>query len=133
MSTSITVTGNVGSADLKYTSSGKALLTMSVAHNRRRMNAATREWEDAGTDWYRVSLWDAKAEAAAEVVVKGARVIVVGELESREFTADGANRTAWEVRASEVGVVARSGGAPKTTTDPWASAAVGAGEEVAAW
>ena len=131
MSTPITIVGNVGSAELKFTAAGKALLSLSVAHNRRRVNPTTREWEDAGTDWYRCSLWGERAEAAVETVVKGARVVVVGELESREYAVDGATRTAWEIRASDVGVVARaSGGRVSPAADPWATTPA---QDVAPW
>ena len=132
----ITVIGNLAAdPELRFVASGQAVLNGSAAVNRRRYNKNTTQWEDAGTDWYRFALWGAKAEAAAEALTKGTRVIVVGELESREYDAkDGTKRTVWEIRATDVGVVpkakAPSGGytAHGTTTpaDPWAAAAQGA-------
>ena len=96
------------------------------------------EWTDAGTDWYRFALWGAKAEAAVEVLTKGTRVIVVGELESREYDAqDGTKRTVWEIRAPEVGVVpkakATNGGytASGQQSDPWAQSAQGVSDVTA--
>ena len=122
MSTPITITGNVGSVDLRYTTGGKAVLEVTVAHNRRRMNPQSREWEDAGTDWYRAALWGSKAEAAADVVVKGARVIVTGDLESRNYDAASGTKTAWEIRASEVGVIPVGKRTPTPAqADPWAT------------
>lgn len=128
--TTIHVIGNVGRADLTFTPSGKALLKGSVAVNRRRFDRAANEWADVGTDWHDFALWGDKAEAAAEVVTKGVRVIVSGELESRQYEKDGGQRTAWEIKASEVGVIprgaARSQGQRATSAasvgnDPWAT------------
>lgn len=136
MSTPIAVTGNVGSAEMRFTSSGKAALNLSVAVNRRRFNKQTNEWEDAGTDWYRATLWGAKAEAAVELVTKGTRVIVTGDLESREWdNREGVKQTSWEIRAQEIGIVPRaaSGGGSRPTQqgaqadDPWATAGPAAG------
>ena len=128
--TPITVVGRVGQVDLKFLANGKAVLNGSVAVNRRKFNRDTQQWEDIGTDWHKFNLWEKKAEAAAEAVVKGALVIVVGELESRDFEKDGAKRTAWEIRAQEVGVIASvssgGGGFQKSAgsasePDPWAT------------
>lgn len=118
--TQITITGNVGSAELKFTPSGQAVLNLSVAVNHRRKSAAG-EWEDAGTDWHRVALWGPRAEAAVDVAVKGARVIVLGRLKSREYEHDGAKRTAWEITATEIGVIAKAEKANRAepANDPW--------------
>ena len=118
--TAITVVGNVGRAELKFTPSGRALLTFTVAHTRRRYDKSTGQWADAGTDWYRCDLWGEKAEAAVDTVVKGARVIAAGELESRTYDAASGKSTAWEVRVTDVGVVARAG-RTTPTADPWAT------------
>ena len=129
MTTPITVTGRIGQVELRFTSGGKAVLNGSVAKQKRTRNAAG-EWEDNGVDWHRFSLWGAKAEAAAEVVDKGALVVVTGNLESRDYeTRDGDKRTVWEIHAQEIGVIPtakRSGGTVPTQgaqNDPWATSA----------
>jgi len=141
MSTPITVIGNLAAPpDLKYTPSGHAVLNGSAAVNRRKFDKNRNEWTDAGTDWYRFALWGAKAEAAVEVLTKGTRVIVVGELESREYDAqDGTKRTVWEIRATEVGVVPKSkatsggytAGGTSAQADPWAQSAQGVSDVTA--
>lgn len=132
--TPITIVGRVGQADLKFVPSGKAVFNASVAVKREKYNRDTKQFEEVGTDWHRLALWDKKAEAAADVVKVGSLVIVVGELESRDFEKDGQKRTAWEIRAQEIGVIpamqrgggsggssfASSGAAPD---DPWATGA----------
>lgn len=127
--TPITIIGRIGQVEVRWTPAGKAVLNGSVAVNRRKFNRDTQQWEDIGTDWHKFNLWEKKAEAAAEAVVKGALVIVVGELESRDFEKDGVKRTAWEIRAQEVGVIAsvssggggfqKSAGSAPVDDDPW--------------
>jgi single-strand DNA-binding protein len=129
--TSITAIGNLtADPELKFTPSGAAVMNATCAVNRRRFDKAAQEWKDAGTDFYRFSLWGDKAEAATEALHKGQRVIVAGDLESRDYeTREGEKRTVWEIRATDVGVVPRTSrpGQPPTaqatTADPWATPA----------
>lgn len=126
MSTPIAITGNVGQVELRFTPAGAPVLNGSVAVNRRRFNKQTNTWEDAGTDWHRFALWGERGEAAAEVITKGTRVVVIGQLESRDFEKDGQKRTAWEIRADEIGIIAKPtrGSAPAARKDdPWATTA----------
>ena len=109
------------------------MLTISVAENHRRFNKDTQQWEDARTDWHRVTMFGPKAEALVDELRKGQRVIVVGDLESRQFeTREGEKRTAWGVKASEVALIPdtrsqSSGGygaqASPAAHDPWATPA----------
>lgn len=106
--TNLTITGNVGSIDLKFTSGGKAVLSISVADTRRRFDKDTNAWVDAGTDWHRVTVWEKKAELYAEHINKGDRVIVTGDLVSREYEKDGQKRTAWDIKADTIGIVPKA-------------------------
>ena len=74
-----TVTGNVGSSELKDIK-GQALLEFSIASNEK-----DRDGNDA-TTWVRCSLWAKRATALAPYVVKGTNLTVVGKLSVREFT-----------------------------------------------
>ena len=129
MPTPITIIGRVGTAELRFTPAGKAVLNVSVAVKREKYNRDTKQFEEVGTDWHRAALWDRKAEAAAEVVDKGALVVVVGELESRDFDdREGQKRTVWEIRAQEIGLIpmASRGQRPAQPAaakadDPWAA------------
>lgn len=114
----VTVVGNVANAELKFTPQGTPVFEFSVAENHRKKQGD--QWVEDGTSWRRVTVWggDARdgvkdsAEAAAEVVVQGSRVIVVGAERLREFTArDGSQGKSLEVTARHVGVVpSRKGG-----------------------
>ena len=143
--TTITIVGNLtADPELRFTPSGAAVANFVVAVNRRKFDKQANEWKDAGTDFYRCSVWREAAEHVAESLTKGVEVIVTGDLTSREYeTREGEKRTVWEVAADHVGPslrratakVARtgaSGGRPAVVADdPWATP--NAGEDVAPW
>jgi single-strand DNA-binding protein len=131
--TNLTITGNVGSIELKFTSAGKAVVSISVADTRRRFNKDTNAWEDAGTDWHRVTAWEKKAELYAETINKGDRVVVVGDLVSREYeTTSGGKRTAWDIKADTIGIVPKaksSGGYDRHDTRNQATSSYGQADQ----
>ena len=95
--------GRLGqNADVRFTTAGKAVCELSVADNHRR-KGSSGEWEDDGTTWYRVTLWEQDAEDAA-TLRKGDRVVVTGELRSRVFEKrDGTQGVSLEVSRAVVG------------------------------
>lgn len=64
------------------------------------------EYQDEGGFWLTVSLWGARAEPAAKILKKGARVQVDGVLRSETWEDDetGATRTALRLTASRIGI-----------------------------
>jgi single-strand DNA-binding protein len=97
------ILGNVGSSvEQRFTPSGVAVTTFSLAVNRRWNNADGQAQEK--TTWYRVTCWRKLAETVAQYVVKGQQVLVIGEeVEARAFTDKaGENRASLEVTAREV-------------------------------
>jgi len=132
----LTIVGNMTApVELRYTGSGKAVGSVTVAVNRKR-------GDQEFTDFYRVTLWESLAENAAQLD-KGTRVIVHGRFESREYeTKDGEKRTAWELTADAFGpdlrfataqVTRVTGGVSRgqaPAADPWAAQGAGA---VDAW
>lgn len=95
----IEVMGNLGSdPEMRYTPNGKAVASFSVAVTHRGRDAATGEWADQGTDWYRCSSWGDQAERHAEQLSKGRKVLVKGRFKTREFEGkDGQKRTSLEI------------------------------------
>ena len=91
------------------------------------------------TTWWPVYVWGASAESLVEVLTKGARGVVLGAVHERKYEHQGQQRSSFDVKARTVAVVPRSGAArssappPPPASDPWATAAVGAGDEVAPW
>lgn len=104
--TFVTVIGNVGDVQLKFTPNGKAVCEVSVAENHNRKNDQTGQWETESTTWRRVSFWENQAEAVADQVQKGDRVIVAGDEKLREYERkDGSKGASLEVRGRHIGKV----------------------------
>lgn len=95
--------GNLGrDPEMRYTPNGKQVTEFSVAVNQGTKNRETGEWSD-DTDWFRVTVWGDRAEAAAEKLRKGNSVFVEGRFKTREYDAkDGSRRTSMEVTADSV-------------------------------
>ena len=102
----VSFVGNLGAdPELRFTNDGKAVLDFSVAENHSKRGPGG-EWTTTGTTWWRVSVWERQAEALANTLSKGDRVLVVGRSQTREFTKkDGQQGKSLECQASRVGVV----------------------------
>ena len=102
----VTVVGNVGDVQLKFTPNGKAVCEVSVAENHNRKNDQTGQWETESTTWRRVSFWENHAEAVANEIQKGDRVIVTGEERLREYERnDGTKGASLEMRGRHIGKI----------------------------
>ena len=97
MINSVTIVGRVGQdPEVRYYDSGKVKTVLSVASNR---------WAKDGekTDWFRIELWDKKAEVAGEYAKKGALVAIEGRLaQSKWQTPDGESRDYYYINANEI-------------------------------
>ena len=81
--------------ELRHTESGIARAMFRVAVSGRREQEAS---------FLTVVVWRDQAEHAAESLSKGSRVVVVGRLQQRAWTAeDGSARSSVEVAAEELG------------------------------
>ena len=105
MSAPVTLVGNlVEDPELRFTPQGAAVASFRLAVDERRQNPQTKEWEDAGASFYRVTGWRSMAENVAESLRRGTRVIVVGDLVMRSFERqDGTKGLSPEVTARSVG------------------------------
>lgn len=103
--TVLTVVGNLtADPELKYTPSGAAVASFTIASTPRNFDRATGEWKDGDPLYLRCSLWRQAAENAAEGFSRGTRVIAQGRLQQRSFdTADGDTRTVTELQVDEIG------------------------------
>jgi single-strand DNA-binding protein len=122
--------------ELRYTASGIPVASFTIACNDRKYDQASKSWTDGDATFLRCTLWRQAAENAAESFVKGARLIVVGNLKQRSYeTREGEKRTAMELDVTEVGpsvkwatvkvAKAERSGAdsrPPANDDPWGSA-----------
>ena len=89
MANQIIVDGNTtADGELRFLPSGQAVLNFTLAHNERRKNPQTGEWEDGDTTFWRCALWGRRAEQWAEILTKGMTVLVTGRVKVRRFDRD---------------------------------------------
>ncbi|MFA6213461.1 MAG: single-stranded DNA-binding protein [Candidatus Obscuribacterales bacterium] len=82
---SITIVGNVGKdAEMKYTPSGQAVTSFSVATNRQYKGKNEEDVKE--TTWFRVEAWGKQAEICHTYVKKGMKILVEGRLKSDKAT-----------------------------------------------
>lgn len=110
MKTQLTFEGNVtGDIQLRQTQQGKPFAAFSIAHNDRRFNAQTNQWEDGVTTFLSCVAFGALAQNIAQTVGKGCRVIAVGTLQQHNYTdQQGAQRSSMELTCDTVGVDLRN-------------------------
>jgi single-strand DNA-binding protein len=103
--TVITVVGNLtADPELRFTPSGAAVASFTVASTPRTFDRQTNEWKDGEALFLRCSIWRQAAENVAESLQRGMRVIVQGRLQQRSFeTREGEKRTVIEMQVDEVG------------------------------
>ncbi len=140
--TVITVVGNLtDDPELRFTPSGAAVASFTVASTPRTFDRQTNEWKDGDALFLRCSIWRQAAENVAESLHRGTRVIVSGRLKQRSYeTREGEKRTVFELDVDEVGPSLRyatakvtkttrsgaggggfGGGAPAGGDDPWST------------
>ncbi|MGD9793455.1 MAG: single-stranded DNA-binding protein [Acidimicrobiia bacterium] len=98
----ITAVGNVTrEPELRFTQGGQAVTKFGLAVNRRWQQGG--EWKES-TSFIDVVAWGQMAENVSASITKGARVMVSGRLEVRNYeTQQGEKRTAVEITADEIG------------------------------
>lgn len=105
----ITIIGNLaGDPELRFTTSGIAVVNFTIAQTPRTFDRNSQQWQDDETLWVRCTAWREYAENIAETLAKGMRVIAFGRLNARSFeTKEGEQRTNWELTVEEVGPALR--------------------------
>ena len=103
--TIITIVGNLtADPEMRFTPSGAAVASFTVASTPRTFDRQAGEWKDGETLFMPCSSWRDAAENVAESLTKGTRVIVQGRLVQRSFTTrEGENRTVVEMQVDEIG------------------------------
>jgi single-strand DNA-binding protein len=109
----VTIDGNLtADPDVRHTQGGTPVIAMRIAHNER-----VKRGDGYGDQphYFDVTVWGAFGEAIAKQVSKGARVVVSGRLNWREWEGDDGKRQAVSIIADSVIPVPRgnsSGGGP---------------------
>jgi len=131
---SVTLIGNlVDDPELRFTPSGVAMTKVRFAVNKRYQKDG--EWQEE-TSFFGGTCWRDLAENVAESLQKGLRIIVVGELQQRQWeTQEGDKRSIVEVDIKEIGPSIRWATTTVTKTPrdgAWANDNKGDKEQVAA-
>lgn len=107
--TIITVVGNLtGDPELRFTASGIAVASFTIASTPRVFDRQANEWKDGDALFLRSSIWREAAENVAESLTKGQRVIAQGRLVQRSYeTREGDKRTVVELQVEEIGPALR--------------------------
>lgn len=118
--------------ELRFTPSGAAVATFTIASTPRTFDRASSEWKNGDALFLRCSLWRQAGENAAESLTRGTRVIAQGRLQQRSYeTTEGDKRTVIELQVDEIGpslrcatanVTKAQRGSTTGTDDPWGSA-----------
>jgi single-strand DNA-binding protein len=105
----IIIVGNVGrDPEMRYTPSGQAVTSFSVATNRQYTNNNGETIKE--TIWFRVSAWGKTGEVCNQYLKKGSKVLVEGRLTADPKTGgprvwtgqDNSPRASFEVSAQTV-------------------------------
>mgnify|MGYP000901523692 FL=1 len=100
-----TIIGNLtADPEMRYTASGAAVASFTIASTPRTFNRQTNQWQDGQTLFMRCQVWRDAAQNAAASLTKGTRVIATGRLQQRSYTdREGAQRTVIEMQVDEIG------------------------------
>ena len=92
--------GNLSKApDVKQTTSGKTVCSLTIAVNRRYKGADGK----TTADFFSVQAWEKLAELCARYLDKGSKVFISGELRNRSYEAkDGSKRPVTEIIANAI-------------------------------
>lgn len=131
----VQIIGRLGKdPELRYTSNGVAVATLSVATNSRYKDG--EEWKDQ-TEWHRVVLWERTAEVAGEYLKKGSQVYIEGRLQTRSYDdKEGVKRYTTEIVGRDLILLGgkgegKGGGYPPHPADSYTPAGVAQADAVA--
>ncbi|QOT15908.1 single-stranded DNA-binding protein [Paenarthrobacter sp. YJN-5] len=125
------IAGIINAPELRYTQSGKAVLSMRLAFNDSKYDDQQRKWVTTKSFYVDAQAWEQTAERLAEILTQGEQVYVVGRLETQQWEKDGEKKSKPVLNLQTVRKLAkaepqqvqqpRSQQAPQD--DPWAAPA----------
>lgn len=97
---SVNIMGNLTrDPEMKYTPSGKAVCSISIANNRVYIKNAEKVTE---VSYFDVEVWGAAAENCSKYLVKGSGIIVEGRLRQDRWEKDGKTQSRVRISANAV-------------------------------
>ncbi|WP_298745287.1 single-stranded DNA-binding protein [uncultured Microbacterium sp.] len=130
MTATITVHGGLtAQPELRYSSSGIAILGGTIASTDRYLDRQTNEWKDGKKLYLRWSAFKELAEnIAASNLDKGAQVVITGKLVTREYQdRDGQSRSSTELEVTDFAVSLKRATAQVTRAASSGASAAGSG------
>lgn len=109
----VILVGNLGGdPEIRYSSSGTAMATLSVATSYRTKDQQSGEYQEQ-TEWHRVVLFQRLAEIAGQYLKKGSKVYLEGTLRTRKWQDKntGQDRYTTEIIGNELQMLDSRGGA----------------------
>lgn len=77
--------GHLGAdPEVRYSASGVAMTTLSLATKESWQDKQTNEWQER-TEWHRLVLYKRHAEVAGQYLRKGSQIYVEGRLQTRKW------------------------------------------------
>lgn len=112
--------------ELRYTQTGKAVVSFSLAVNRRFNHN-----QEQTADFIPIVVWDKLAEVCSKHLFKGSQVLIEGRMQVRNYEAqDGSKRYVTEVIAQELEFMGTKPIAVTTENKPLSTQAQSFGSEV---
>ena len=118
-----TIVGNLGGdPELKYTQSGVPFCSFSVATSKKWTDADGTKREK--TTWFRVTAWNALAEACNQYLAKGRQVMVTSDdVEASAYiTRDNEPAASLNLRARDVRFLSGNGGGERAEDGTYSDA-----------
>lgn len=108
----VIIVGNLGQApELRYMPNGGAVASLTLATSENWRDKVTGEQKEK-TEWHRVVVFGKLAEIAAEYLIKGAKVYIEGQLQTRKWQdAQGIDRYTTEIVVKANGTMQMLGSA----------------------
>lgn len=96
------IVGSIGAdAELRYTNSGDAVASLSVATNRSWKDKDGNRQQE--TEWHRIQVWGPSAEYCGKYLKKGDKVYIEGRISTRKWQDQSGNdRYTTEIIANTV-------------------------------
>ncbi|HEX9013866.1 MAG TPA: single-stranded DNA-binding protein [Anaerolineaceae bacterium] len=133
----IIVVGNLGKEpEMRYTPSGQAVTSFSVATNRQYPNASGQLVKE--TTWFRISAWGKLAETCNTYLHKGSKVLIEGRLQPDSNTGgpriwnrqDGTAAASYEITANTVRFLSSKGEGESGMSEEGAGETAAAEDEI---
>lgn len=129
------IAGIINAPELRYTQSGKAVLSMRLAFNDSKYDDQQRKWVTTKSFYVDAQAWEQTAERLAEILAQGEQVYVVGRLETQSWEKDGEKKSKPVLNLQTVRKLAKAepqqAQQPRSQQasqdDPWATPAASTG------